>query len=157
GLLDRADDRRAVVAPEADQAGDIGVVQDRLFDVRLGFDRVGFVRADVDDRNIGPLKNLLDAAKTLASVLGVLVADEDHDLAAIGQGLLDQFTGLASGGNIVGADIAGAIALGGVAILADQQGMARGFIKQIGLVIGVLGADGDPIDSAGEQVLHDLL
>ena len=111
GLLDGADDGRAVVAPQTYQARRYRDTCTMVSSgVGLGADVVGVIRADVDDFHVGAGQRLLDAAVAVVGVLGVERADEDHDLAAVGQGLLDEVAGLLAGGDVVRADVAGAVA-----------------------------------------------
>ncbi len=52
GLFDSAQDRRAVVAPEADHASDVSVFNERVSGVGFGTCAVGIVGANVDDLDL---------------------------------------------------------------------------------------------------------
>ena len=49
GVAHRVEDRRAVVAPQPDERGDVGVADEHLGDVGLRSDLIGVVRAHVED------------------------------------------------------------------------------------------------------------
>ena len=52
GVLDGVKDRRAVVAPEADQAGDVRVFDESVGSVEFRTGAVGVVRCGVDDLDL---------------------------------------------------------------------------------------------------------
>ena len=56
GFLDGFEDGGAVVGPEADQAGDVGIFDERVLDVGFGADGVGVIGADVEDLDGGALE-----------------------------------------------------------------------------------------------------
>ena len=53
---------RAVVIPQTDEAGDVGIFHERVLGVLLRANGVGVVRADVNDLDVGPVQRLFDAA-----------------------------------------------------------------------------------------------
>src|SRR5437764_4776954 len=156
-VLDGAEDRRAFVGPEAAHRRHFGVLDDGVGRVRLGAHAVGVVRAHVYDLDVGAGYRLLDAFEPLARVLRVGLADEDHDLAALRQGRLDEFAGLAARGAVVRADVAGAVALRRVRVLRDDEDALGRVVDHLRLVRGVDGADRHAVNALGEQVVNDAL
>src|SRR2546423_755499 len=99
-----------------------------------------------------------DARLIAAQHLGFLriaFADEEHDPAAVGQGLFDQVASLFAGGVIVGAEIAGAVALRGVAVLGEDERLFGDIVDHLDLIGGIDRADGDAGDAFGEQGVND--
>src|SRR5205085_2088646 len=132
-VLNGAEYGRAVVGPEADHRSHFGVLDECVRRVRLGAHAVCVVRAKVYDLDVRACERLFHALETLARVLRVGLADEDHYLPALRQRRLDQFARLSPGGAIVRADVACAVALrrrGRRALLlltrAAKQGRSRG-------------------------------
>ena len=64
---------------------------------------------------------LFDALQPLLGVARVQLADEDRDPAALRQRFLDQVAGLPSGRDVVGADVALALAVGRVAVVREHE------------------------------------
>ena len=98
-----------------------------------------------------------EALATLAGIELFEAADEDHDIAAVGQGFFDQRSAGAAGRVIVDANKAKAVALRSVRIVSDQVGVSGGLVEQIGLIVRVNGAYGHAVDAAGQQGLDDAL
>ena len=82
------------------------MADEHLGHVRLGPDLVGVVRPDVEDLDRRAGDGVLDALQPLLRVARVQLADEERDLAALRQGLLDQLARLPAGRDVVGADVA---------------------------------------------------
>ena len=125
GVADRVEDRRAVVAPQADERRDVGMAHEHLGDVRLGADLIGVVRANVDDLDRRAGDRLLDALQPLLGVARVELPDEERDPAALRQRFLDQLARLPAGGDVVGADVALALAAGRVAVVREDERLLR--------------------------------
>lgn len=123
GGADGVEDGGAVVVVESDEGGDVRVFHECVLGVFLGADGVGVVGADVDDFHFRAFEFLLDATEALLRVFRIGVTDENHDLAAIREGLLDQFAGFYADGEVVGADVGDALAILRVAVVADEQGL----------------------------------
>ena len=64
---------------------------------------------------------LLDALQPLLRVARVELADEERDLAALRQRFLDQLAGLPAGRDVVGADVALALAVRRVAVVREDE------------------------------------
>ena len=83
------------------------------------------------------LERLPDALDALARVGRTHGADEQHDLAAVGQRLLDQLARLLAGRDVVGADIEHAVALGRVAVGGEQHRLLGHLVQDVGRVGGI--------------------
>ena len=116
----------------------------------------GVIGADIDDLDVGAGEGFFDAAGAFEGILGIAVADEEHDFAAVGEGFLDEGAGLFAGGFVIGADIGDAFAGGGIAVAADEEGLVGDVVEEGGLVIGVVHADGDAVHALGDKVIEDL-
>ena len=103
------------------------------------------------------MQRFFDTLVTIFGVLRITLADEDHDLAAVGQRLFDQIAGLLACRVIVCAEIAGAVALRRVAVLCKDQRLPGDVVEQLCLVGRIDRRDGDAVYAAGEQVVNDAL
>src|SRR3954469_1701044 len=84
-IADGIENCRAVVAPQPDEGGHIGVRHERLRDVRLRAYAIGVVGAHIENLNLGAGDGLLDPLQPLLRVARIDLPDEQHDLAAVGQ------------------------------------------------------------------------
>ena len=148
---------RAVVAPQADEGGDIGMGHESLRDVCLGAHPIGVVGADVENLDLRARDGLLDALQSLLRVACIDLTDEQHDLAPLGEDRLDQFAGLPSGRDVVGADVALALAGWRIAVVCEHQRPLGGIVEHCRLVGGIDRTDGDAVHTFGQQILHDAL
>ena len=73
--------------------------------------------------------------EALAALTGVELfeaADENHDIAAVGQGFFDRRSAGATSRVVVDANKSKAIALRSVRVVGDQIGVSGGLVEQIG-------------------------
>ena len=148
---------RAVVAPQADEGSHIGMGHESLRDVCLGAHPICVVGADIENLDLRAGDRFLDAPQTLLRVARVDLTDEQHDLAALGQHRLDQFARLPSSRDVVGADVALALAGWRIAVVCEHQRPLGRIVEHGRLVGGINRADSDAVHALGEQVLHDPL
>ncbi len=118
---------------------------------------IALVEPGVEDGDAGARQRLLDSLLALARVLRVEPADEDDDLAALGQRLRDLGAGGAPGRDVVGADVGEALRRGRVGVVGDEERALGDLIEQRGHVGGIDRRDRDAVDAAREQVLEDPL
>ena len=156
-IPDGVENRWTVVAPQSDEGGDVGMADQHLRHVRLGSNRIGIVGAHVDDRDRGAGDRCLDALQPLLGVARVQLAHENRDSAPLGQCLLDQVSRLAPGGHVVGADVTLALAVGGVAVVREDQRLFRRVVQHRRLIRRIHGADGDAVHAFRQQVVQDPL
>ena len=156
-IADGAEDCRAVVAPQPDQRCHVGVADERLGYVRLCPHLVGVVGPNVDDRDRRTGDRLLDALQPLLRVARVELAHEHRDPTPLGQRLLNQAACLATGRDVVGADVALAPAVGRIAVVGEHDGLAGGVVQHPGLVRRIHRTDGDPIHPLRQQIVDDTL
>src|SRR5205807_2130912 len=77
---------------------------------------------------------------------------------ALWQRFLNQAAGLASGSNVIGANVTDPIAAGSVAVLGNHQRLLRGAVKHLKLIHRIDGTDRDAVDPLRQQVVdHALL
>jgi hypothetical protein len=133
------------------------MIHERVSRIRLRADAIGVVSTHVDDRDVRAGERFFQTLVTLLRVGCVENADEDHDLAAVRQSLFDQLTCLASRFDVIRADVTDAIAVWRVAVLRDNERLARGAIQHRCLVGGIDGADGDALNAFREQIVNDAL
>src|SRR6185369_11175511 len=88
-------------------------------------------------------------------VARVNLADEDHDLPALRQRLFDQLSRLPPGRNVVGTDVARALAFGRVTVLGQNQRLLSGIVNQLRLVVRIDRTDRNPVDAFGQQIVDD--
>ena len=100
---------------------------------------------------------MLQSAITFLRVLRIHRSDEDHDPASLRQRLFDQFARLTTRGFVVGADVAGAIAVRRVAVLREDQRLAGRAVDHLCLIFGINRADGYPVNAFRQQVVNDAL
>ena len=101
--------------------------------------------------DLGAVQRLADALHALARVVGVQRADEQHDLAAVRQRLLDLLARLTAGGDVVGADIGDAVALRRVAVGGEQHRLGGDLVQLLGGVRRVVDRDRDAGDAAASR------
>src|SRR5262249_10712045 len=116
-----------------------------------GFATIG---ADVYDFDLSAFERLLQSSITILRVLRVHRSDEDHDLASLRQRLFDQFSRLTASGFVIGADVAGAIAVRRVAVLRENQRLTGRAVDQLRLIFRVNRADGYPVNAFRQQVVN---
>ena len=123
-------------------------------DVRLRAHPVGVVGPKVQNLNLGALKCFLDPLEALLSVASVALSDKHHDLAALRQSLFNQFACLASGRDIVGAKVAGSVALRRVTVLSQQENLLCHLVDHLGLIDGIHRTDGHARHSLCQQIIN---
>ena len=146
-----------MVNRKCDQSGDVRILNQGVGDVGFGAHQVGVIRAHVDDLDLRALQCLFDALVTVLGVLRIGLADEGHDLAAVGQHLFDQLASLFARRVIVGAEVAGAIALRRIAVLRQHQRLFGDIVDHLRLISRIDGREGDAVSAFGEQVVDDTL
>src|ERR1017187_10355324 len=155
GFLYCVEDGRAVVTPQTHEAGDIGILDDRVERVGFGANGIRVVRAHVDDLHVRILQRFFDTGEAIVGVLRAERADKDHDFAALRQRLLDQLAGLPPRGNIVRAHVAGPPAVRGIAVVGDKQRLSGRLIEEQGLVGRINRTDGNTVHAFGQQVIDN--
>ena len=107
-------------------------------------------------RVLGTPEDRVDDALTTA--LGVVLfeaSDEQHHGAPLRQGLADEIAAETAGLVVVHADVQQPITGGSVGIVSDQLGAFGRRVEDIRLIGGIDRADGDAIDTAGQEILDD--
>ena len=92
-----------------------------------------------------------DALPTLAGVELLQPADENHHLASVRDRRLDQLAKRAAGLVVVRADVQLPVTLGSIGVVRDQHGLLGRFVEERRLVLSIDGADGDALDTLGQQ------
>src|SRR5262249_52676389 len=64
---------------------------------------------------------------------------------------------LATGVNVVGADIAGAIAIDSITVLGDDERLRSGTVEHLGLIDRINRANGNTFDPLGQQIVNNTL
>ena len=136
---------------------DVGMSGERVFCVGSSFGGVATIGAQVDDLDATAGERFVKALKAFDGVLHIFDADEDHDLAAVGKGFFYEFATLATSLDVVCAQIADTIAIGSIAIDADDVGVVGPLVDHAHLIIGACRTDGDSFGSTNEEVVDDLL
>ena len=95
--------------------------------------------------------------QTFLRILRVRLPTNNHDLAALRHGFLDELASLSSRRHVVRTDVANALAVGGIAVGNDQQRLAGNFVQKIRLVVGINRADGYAINAGGNEIVQNLL
>jgi len=72
-------------------------------------------------------------------------------------GVVEFARGLTARGFVIGADVASAIAVRGVAVLREDHRLTGRAVDQLRLIFGVNGADGYPVNAFREQVVNYAL
>ena len=65
------DDGRAVIAPQADEAGHVGIFHQGVLDIFLRAHTIGLIGADIDNFDLAALEFLLDSGKALFGILRI--------------------------------------------------------------------------------------
>src|SRR2546427_8782262 len=157
GLADCPDDRRAVVRPKSNHAGDVRLIDQSIGGIRFRAHSICTVGANVKDLNVGALQRLFEALISLLCVGRIKRSDEDHYFPALWQRFLNQATGLASGSNVISANVTNSIAAGSVTVLGDYERLLRGAVKHLKLVHRIDGTDRDAVDPLRQQVVDYAL
>ena len=129
----------------------------RIFRISPSLGYVATVSSEIDHFNPVASDGFFQALKPFDSVLHVLYTYEDHDFSAVRKRFDDEFSALATSFDIVRAKIAHTIAIGRIAIDANQSGVIRPFVDHANLVLCTSRANGDALGSGDQQVIHDLL
>lgn len=167
-------DQGRVVGEEPHHPVHVGVARQGVLGVGLGLGPVEIVRQGPEDGEAVALDRLsrrIEAGRVLGAVEqfvdhplaaqpGVVLlhpADQNHDLAAVGQRLLDQPAAHPPGDVVVHPDEDLALGLGRVGVMGDQGGPLRDPVEQFDLVGRVDRAHRDAGDASGDEVFQHVL
>src|SRR2546425_1329068 len=157
GIADRADDRRAVVRPESNHAGNVRLIYESIGGIRFRTHSICTVGAHVKDLNVRALQCLFEALISLLCVCRIKRSHEHHYFPALWQRFLNQATGLSSGSNVISANVTNSIAARSVTVLGDYERLLRGAVKHLKLVHRIDGTDRDAVDPLHQQVVDYVL
>ena len=145
GVLHGAQNCGAVIAPQSNKSFDIGILHYRVGCVRLRPDRIDIIGARVHNLDLRAHQHFLDALNTFLGVPGIQLPDEQHDLTACGEDLLDEFSSLPTGRDVIRPDVTCAIALRRIAILRKDQGLPRSVVDKGSLILRIDGEIAIPL------------
>ena len=82
---------------------------------------ISVVSHKVNDHHVRALQRFLQSFESLLRVLYFPFADQDHDLSTLRKSFPDEFSGLASGGSVVGAEVESAVGRVGLHVAASLR------------------------------------
>ena len=155
GVLECLENGRPVVAPEPYETLDLRVLDEGVIYVGLGAHAIDIVRANIDDLNRRAPDGLREPLDPLLGILCVLLAHEEHDLAAIQEQFLEQTARFPSGIHVVRAYVAAPLARGDVTVGDHYRNLTGQPVDQGTLVGGVQRRNGQAVDAPGLQVFEN--
>src|SRR5205807_1991570 len=125
--------------------------------VRFRTHSICAVGANVEDLNVRTLHRLFEALISLLCAGRIKRSDENHYFPALWQRFLNQATGLASGSNVISANVTNSIAARSVTVLGNYERLLRGAVEHLKLVHRIDRTDCETVDPFRQQVVNYAL
>jgi hypothetical protein len=88
-------------------------------------------------------------------VPGIQLPDEQHDLSASRENLLDEFSRLSTGRDVIRPHVTCPIALRSIAILRKDQSLSRSVVDKGSLILRIDWGNSDTADASSQQIVDD--